>query len=76
MQGHALWHVLAAAGLWRLAPTIGSSADQCRDRAHVRALGGGFGGLDAAHELRRRLPSTDDVMGLHAHVDLGADKTS
>ncbi|MFE7418007.1 hypothetical protein [Rhodococcus sp. NPDC057529] len=24
--GHALWHVLAAAGLWRLAPTIGSSA--------------------------------------------------
>ena len=27
LQGHALWHVLAAAGLWRLAPTIGSSAD-------------------------------------------------
>ncbi|MDV7084248.1 hypothetical protein [Rhodococcus opacus] len=23
LQGHALWHVLAAAGLWRLAPTIG-----------------------------------------------------
>ncbi|MFF2114529.1 hypothetical protein [Rhodococcus koreensis] len=27
LPGHALWHVLAAAGLWRLAPTIGSSAD-------------------------------------------------
>ncbi|MFC0447338.1 hypothetical protein [Rhodococcus jostii] len=27
LQGHALWHVLAAAGLWRLAPTIGSSSD-------------------------------------------------
>jgi hypothetical protein len=27
LQGHALWHDLAAAGLWRLAPTIGSSAD-------------------------------------------------
>ncbi|QSE95124.1 hypothetical protein JWS13_44230 [Rhodococcus pseudokoreensis] len=23
LPGHALWHVLAAAGLWRLAPTIG-----------------------------------------------------
>ncbi|MDF3307122.1 hypothetical protein [Rhodococcus sp. T2V] len=23
LLGHALWHVLAAAGLWRLAPTIG-----------------------------------------------------
>ncbi|MCQ4117828.1 hypothetical protein [Rhodococcus tibetensis] len=27
LQGHALWHVLAAAGLWRLASTIGASAD-------------------------------------------------
>ncbi|TQC47426.1 hypothetical protein EEB14_20475 [Rhodococcus sp. WS4] len=27
LQGHALWHVLAAAGLWRLASTIGSSSD-------------------------------------------------
>jgi hypothetical protein len=25
LPGHALWHVLAAAGLWRLAPTIGRS---------------------------------------------------
>ncbi|WP_124393820.1 hypothetical protein [Rhodococcus wratislaviensis] len=26
LLGHALWHVLAAAGLWRLAPTIGRRA--------------------------------------------------
>jgi hypothetical protein len=24
IQGHALWHVLAAAALWRLAPAIGA----------------------------------------------------
>ncbi|NDL59695.1 FAD-dependent oxidoreductase [Phytoactinopolyspora mesophila] len=29
--------------------------------AHVLVLGGGFGGLAAAHELRRRLPPTDEV---------------
>lgn len=29
--------------------------------AHVLVLGGGFGGLAAAHELRRRLPRSDDV---------------
>ncbi|MGH3951778.1 MAG: NAD(P)/FAD-dependent oxidoreductase [Pseudonocardiaceae bacterium] len=29
--------------------------------AHVLVLGGGFGGLAAAHALRRRLPSDDDV---------------
>jgi sulfide:quinone oxidoreductase len=29
--------------------------------AHVLVLGGGFGGLAAAHELRRRLPRGDDV---------------
>lgn len=32
LQGHALWHVLAAAGLWRLASTIGSSADPVATR--------------------------------------------
>ncbi|AYY14267.1 NAD(P)/FAD-dependent oxidoreductase [Actinobacteria bacterium YIM 96077] len=29
--------------------------------AHVLVLGGGFGGLAAAHELRRRLPPGDDI---------------
>lgn len=29
--------------------------------AHVLVLGGGFGGLAAAHELRRRLPSDDQI---------------
>ncbi|MFC9840540.1 hypothetical protein ACFVKB_43285 [Rhodococcus sp. NPDC127530] len=32
LQGHALWHVLAAAGLWWLAPTIGFSADTVATR--------------------------------------------
>lgn len=27
LQGHALWHLLAAAGLWRLSRTIGSPGD-------------------------------------------------
>ncbi|WP_166348718.1 FAD-dependent oxidoreductase [Phytoactinopolyspora limicola] len=29
--------------------------------AHILVLGGGFGGLAAAHELRRHLPPSDDV---------------
>ena len=32
VQGHALWHVLAAAGLWRLASTIGASAEKAPRR--------------------------------------------
>ncbi|MEN0138006.1 MAG: hypothetical protein AAGC80_22840, partial [Rhodococcus sp. (in: high G+C Gram-positive bacteria)] len=31
LPGHALWHVFAAAGLWRLAPTIGRPPARQRD---------------------------------------------
>ncbi|ABG99036.1 MULTISPECIES: hypothetical protein [Rhodococcus] len=42
LQGHALWHVLAAAGLWRLAPTIGSTADTVAARRSQTGTNGDF----------------------------------
>lgn len=38
LQGHALWHVLAAAGLWRLASTL--SAPGCLSGNHPRRSSG------------------------------------
>ncbi|MGW5300222.1 hypothetical protein ACWEQV_18405 [Rhodococcus aetherivorans] len=32
LQGHALWHILAATGLWRLSPTIGSRSPRISAR--------------------------------------------
>lgn len=34
--------------------------------AHALVLGGGFGGLAAAHELRRRMPAADDITVISA----------
>ncbi|PQP11452.1 hypothetical protein [Rhodococcus opacus] len=42
LQGHALWHILAAAGLWRLAPTIGSTADTVAARRSQAGSNGDF----------------------------------
>lgn len=47
LQGHALWHVLAAAALWWLAPAVGARVTEtrgireARDHAGTRGDGGG-----------------------------------
>lgn len=43
LQGHAVWHILAALALWRLAPAIGSRAEQAV--AGLRAGRPGVGGV-------------------------------
>lgn len=44
--------------------------------AHVLVLGGGFGGLAAAHELRRLLPAADEIslVASHDHFYVGFAK--
>ncbi|MEZ7240004.1 hypothetical protein QYS60_19825 [Rhodococcus sp. GXMU-t2271] len=54
LQGHALWHLLAAAGLWRLAPTIGSAETVSRWAAEGVSPGVRVRPSSARHRAGRR----------------------